>query len=112
MFAGHHHLSNLCTVIDYNKIQSLGSIDEVMTLEPLADKLRAFNCRVIRVDGHDHRALLDAFREFRAEENQPTVIIADTVKGKGVSYMENNLAWHYKSPNDEQLKTALEEIEQ
>lgn len=111
MFAGHHHLNNLCTIIDYNKIQSLGRTEEVMTLEPLADKLKAFNCRTINIDGHNHTELLQAFRQFETEEQQPTVIIANTIKGKGVSYMENNLAWHYKSPNDEQLKTAMEEIE-
>ena len=112
MFAGHHHLNNLCTIIDYNKIQSLGTTEEVMTLEPLADKLKAFNCRVINIDGHNHTELLTAFRQFEVEPGQPTVIIANTIKGKGVSYMENNLAWHYKSPNDEQLKTAMEEIGQ
>ncbi len=112
MFAGHHHLNNLCAIIDYNKIQSLGTTEEVMTLEPLADKLKAFNCHVINIDGHNHAELLAAFQQFKAEQEHPTVIIANTIKGKGVSYMENNLAWHYKSPNDEQLKTAMEEIGQ
>lgn len=112
LFASTHKLDNLCAIIDYNKIQSLGNTNDVMRLEPLADKLRAFNCHVIDIDGHDHTQILHAFQDFKATREQPTVIVANTVKGKGVSYMENNLAWHYKAPNDEQLDMAIKEIEQ
>jgi transketolase len=111
MFASHHHLNRLCAIIDYNKIQSLGNTNEVMNLEPLADKLKAFNCHVLNIDGHNHEEILNAFRKFEIQTEKPTVIIANTVKGKGVSYMENNLAWHYKSPNEEQYETAIKEIE-
>lgn len=112
MFAAHHRLSNLCAIIDYNKIQSFGNTNDVIRLEPLADKIKAFNCAVVDIDGHDHAQIHRAFEQFDAEHDRPTVIIANTIKGKGVSFMENNIAWHYKSPNDEQYKTAIEEIEQ
>jgi transketolase len=112
MFAAHHRLNNLCVIIDYNKIQSFGNTNDVMRLEPLADKIKAFNCRAIEIDGHDHAQIKKAFEAFSLETERPTVVIANTIKGKGVSFMENNIAWHYKSPNDEQYKTALEEIEQ
>lgn len=112
MLAAHHRLSNLCVIIDYNKIQSFGNTNDVMRLEPLSDKIESFNCRAISIDGHDHEQIKKAFEAFHRETERPTVIIANTIKGKGVSFMENNIAWHYKSPNDEQYKTALEEIEQ
>lgn len=111
LFGAHHKLSSLCVIIDYNKIQSLGDTNNVLCLEPLAKKLEAFNWRVINVDGHDHEALKQAFDEFKSENGKPTVIIANTVKGKGVSFMENKLAWHYKSPDEEQYKQAIKEIE-
>jgi transketolase len=111
LFAAHHHLNHLCAIVDYNKIQSFGNTNDVINLEPLADKLKAFNFNVIEIDGHDHTAIRKAFEQFLAEETKPTVIVANTVKGKGVSFMENKLAWHYKSPDDEQYQTALKEIE-
>ena len=111
MSASHHHLNNLCIIIDYNKIQSFGNTDDVMRLEPIADKIKSFNCRAVEIDGHSHEQIRKAFEIFKRETERPTVIIANTVKGKGVSFMENNIAWHYKSPNDEQYKAALEEIE-
>lgn len=110
LFAAHHHLSNLCAIVDYNKIQSFGDTNKVMNLEPLVDKLRDFNCHVIEVDGHNHDALRSAFVDFCNQTEKPTVIVAHTIKGKGVSYMENDLAWHYKSPSEEQFYQALEEI--
>ncbi len=110
LFAAHHHLNNLCAIIDYNKIQSFGDTNKVMNLEPLAEKLRDFNCHVVETDGHDHELLKDAFLQFAEEKSRPTVIVAHTIKGKGVSYMENELAWHYKSPNEEQYNQAIEEI--
>jgi transketolase len=108
MFAAHHRLTNLTAVVDYNKIQSFGRVDEVMRLEPLADKFSAFGWHVVEVDGHDHNALRAAFNSFHAEK--PVAVIAHTTKGKGVDYMEDNLAWHYKSPNDEQLEKALKQV--
>ena len=109
MFAPHHKLSNLTVVIDYNKIQSFGATNEVINQEPIFDKWKSFGWKVLEIDGHDHHALLDAFNS--PHENLPKMIIAHTVKGKGVSFMENSLDWHYKSPNDEQLKLALKELE-
>lgn len=110
LFAAHHHLNNLCAIIDYNKIQSFGDTNKVLNLEPLADKLRDFNCNVIECDGHNHKELKKAFYQFKQETEKPTVIVAHTVKGKGVSYMENKLAWHYKSPSAEQYQQAMEEL--
>ena len=109
MFAPHHKLSNLTVVFDYNKIQSFGATNEVINQEPIFDKWKSFGWKVLEIDGHDHHALLDAFNS--PHENLPKMIIAHTVKGKGVSFMENSLDWHYKSPNDEQLKLALKELE-
>ena len=108
MFAPHHNLSNLTVVIDYNKIQSFGSTNEVINQEPIFDKWKSFGWKVLEINGHDHDALIDAFNS--PHENLPKLIIANTVKGKGVSFMENSLDWHYKSPNDEQLKLALKEL--
>jgi transketolase len=110
LFAPHHKIDNLVAVIDYNKIQSFGTVHDVLDLEPLADKWRACRWHVLEVDGHDHPALLSAFRTAMQVQERPTMIIAHTVKGKGVSYMEAQLAWHYRSPNVEQLRQALVEL--
>jgi transketolase len=109
MFAAHHRLDNLTAIIDYNKLQSLDSVANTLGLEPLADKLTAFECDVAEVDGHDHSQLFDALSTKK--RNKPCVVVAHTTKGKGVSFMENNVEWHYKNPNDEQLATALAELE-
>jgi transketolase len=109
MFAAHHKLANLTAIIDYNKLQSLGSVEQTLGLEPLADKLRAFGCEVHEVDGHDHALLAAALQSVA--QSKPTVIVAHTIKGKGVGFMENRVEWHYKNPNDEQLATALAELE-
>lgn len=111
LFGAHHKLSNLCVIIDYNKIQSFGNTNDILQLEPLSDKLKAFNWNVVSIDGHNHDALLKAFTAFNNEEEKPTVIIANTIKGKGVSFMENNLAWHYKSPNKEEYEQAIKGLE-
>ena len=108
MFAPHHKLSNLTAVIDYNKIQSFGATNEVINQEPIFDKWKSFGWKVLEINGHDHDELIDAFNS--PHENLPKLIIANTVKGKGVSFMENSLDWHYKSPNDEQLELALKEL--
>ena len=110
LFATHHRLDNLTTIVDYNKIQSFGSVGEVLGLEPLADKWRAFGWAVLEIDGHNHEQIIDALSNLPLEAGKPSVVIAHTVKGKGVSFMENNLAWHYKSPDDEQLARALSEL--
>jgi transketolase len=108
MFAGHHRLANLCAVIDYNKLQSLGRVSDTVNLEPFSAKWRAFGWHAIRVDGHDHDALSVAFVE-RAD-NRPTCIVADTVKGRGVSFMENQVLWHYRAPRDHEYVAAMREL--
>ena len=111
LFAPHHELDNLVAIVDYNKIQSFGSVAEVLELAPLADKWRAFRWAVREIDGHDYGQIEDALTNVPLEPGRPTVIIAHTVKGKGVSFMEGQLAWHYKSPSAELLEQALEELE-
>jgi transketolase len=108
LFAGHHRLANLCAVIDYNKLQSIGRVSETINLEPFGAKWRAFGWHALRVDGHDHRALRRAFGE-RAD-NRPTCIVADTVKGRGVSFMENEVLWHYRAPRDDEYVAAMREL--
>ena len=111
MFAAQQHLSHLCLIVDYNKIQSLGNVADICDLSPLADKFRAFNWNVIEIDGHNYDEISQAIDLFQGRVGgEPTVIIANTIKGKGVSYMEGELLWHYRNPNDEQLKQALEEL--
>lgn len=109
MFAAHHHLSNLIAIIDYNKLQSLGTVSSTMELEPLNDKLAAFGWDVREIDGHDHNQIMAALSY--SESKKPVIVIAHTTKGKGVSFMENRVEWHYKNPNDEQLAQALKELE-
>jgi transketolase len=111
LFAAHHRLDNLCLIIDYNKIQSLGNTNDVLNLEPLKSKLETFNWNVIQIDGHNHTEILNAFTQSQKMTEMPTVIIADTIKGKGVSFMENELLWHYRSPSEEQYNNAIAEIE-
>ena len=111
LLASHLELDNLCLIIDYNKIQSLGATNEVLNLEPFKSKLEAFNWNVIQIDGHNHEAIRRAFIQAEAFLGKPTAIIADTIKGKGVSFMENELLWHYKSPDEKQYNQAIKEIE-
>ena len=108
MFATHNKLSKLTAIIDYNKLQSLDSIANTLGLEPLLDKLSAFGCQVSEIAGHDHQEIARALSCFSNEK--PTVIVAHTTKGKGVSFMENRVEWHYKNPSDEQLAAALTEL--
>lgn len=109
MFASHHKLNNLVAIIDYNKLQSLDTVSNTLGLEPLKDKLLAFGCDVREVDGHNHSELIEAL--LNHSMGRPIAIIAHTIKGKGISFMENRVEWHYKNPNDEQLALALEELE-
>lgn len=110
LFAPHHRLDNLIAIVDYNKIQSFGRVEEVMELEPFADKWRAFRWAVREIDGHDPRQIAEALAAVPFEEGRPSVIVAHTVKGKGVGFMEDRLAWHYKSPDAEQLAEAEAEL--
>ena len=110
LFAPQHQLDNLIAIVDYNKIQSFGAVSEVLELAPLADKWRAFRWAVREIDGHDHAQIESALSSMPFEPGKPSVIIAHTVKGKGISFMENQLAWHYQSPNAEQLAQALAEL--
>lgn len=110
MFAAHHNLTNLCLLVDKNGMQALGDTKDVLSLESLTQKFEAFHWNVLEVDGHDFQNLADAFSLFKQQQIRPTVIICNTIKGKGVSYMEHQLKWHYSAPNDELLKQALEEL--
>lgn len=112
LFSAHHRLDNLIAIVDYNKLQSLDSVSSTLGLEPLADKMRAFGWAVREVDGHDHAALQDALSAAPWQPGKPSFLIAHTTKGKGVSFMENKVEWHYMSPNDQQLELALAELDQ
>jgi transketolase len=111
LFAPQHKLDNLLLIVDYNQIQSFGRVKEVLDLEPLADKFRAFRWAVSEVDGHNMEQLVSIFSSLPLEAGRPTVVIAHTIKGKGVSFMEDQLAWHYKTPTADQLACALNELE-
>jgi transketolase len=109
LFAAHHKLTNLTAIIDYNKIQSLAPVAETLALEPLADKLVAFQWRVVEVDGHDHPQIASALQPTNCD--RPTCVIAHTTKGKGVSFMENSVLWHYRTARGEEFGAALAELE-
>jgi len=112
LFAGHHRLDNLVAIVDYNKIQSFGTVASVMDLDPLPDKLRAFNWDTEEVDGHNLTDLLRVLSAAKTRRSgRPKCVIAHTTKGKGVSFMENLLAWHYRSPDEEQYQAARRELE-
>jgi len=110
MTAYHYKLNNVCAIVDYNKLQLDGSIDEVKTLGDLRAKWVSFGWNTLEIDGHDYEQIYKAFEEAINYKEGPTVIIANTVKGKGVSFMENEVGWHCAAPSDEQLKIALEEL--
>jgi transketolase len=110
MFGAYHKVDNVCAIVDYNKIQLDGFVKDIMELEPLADKWRAFGWHVIEVDGHDIPALQSAFAEAAATKGKPTVLIAHTIKGKGVSFMENNPKYHGVAPTAEEVEKALKEL--
>ena len=111
MFAAHRKLDNLCVIVDNNGLQLDGTIEEIIGATPLDKKFEAFGFHVLEADGHDFDSLKAAFDKAREIKGKPTVIIAKTVKGKGVSYMENNVAWHGAAPNEEQYRQAMEELE-
>lgn len=112
LFAPHHKLDNLIVIVDYNKIQSLGTVKEVIDLDPLADKWRAFGWAVRELDGHNLSALEDAVTCLPFEVGRPSCIVAHTIKGKGVSFMEDKLLWHYRAPLGDDMTKALAELEQ
>ena len=112
MFAGNQRLDNLCLVVDHNRLQIDGSNEEVNSPMPIADKFRAFKFNVIEVaDGNDMAQVREAFQAARAHKGEPTCIVAETLKGKGVSFMEDQVGWHGKAPNDEQYAQAMAELE-
>ena len=110
MFAAHYKLDNLCVILDWNGLQIDGPVTEVMNPTPHDKKFEAFGFHVISIDGHDFDAIEAAFAEARSIKGKPTVIIAKTIKGKGVSYMENQVGWHGSAPNDEQYAQGVAEI--
>ena len=111
MFAGFRKLDNLVVIVDNNNLQIDGPIDEVCSPYPIDKKFEAFNFHVINADAHDFDSLRAAFNEARATKGQPTCIVVKSVKGKGVSFMENNVAWHGTAPNDEQYATAMADLD-
>ena len=110
MSAGNFGLDNLCLILDYNKYQIDGRVDDIMSLTPVMAKLKAFKWNVLEIDGHDMPQIIKAFEEASSHKGKPTAVIAHTVKGKGVSFMENDNHWHGVAPNLEELKKALEEL--
>lgn len=110
MAAAKYQLDNLCAVVDVNGLQIDGKTADVMPSEPLDKKYEAFGWHVIKIDGHDHEAIQAAFEEAKTVKGQPTVILAKTVKGKGISYMENNAGWHGKAPSKEQYEQGVAEL--
>jgi len=110
MSASHFQIDNLTAIVDHNGIQLDGRCCDIMGIEPLADKWRAFNWHVIEIDGHDIKQVLQALKEAREIKGKPTAIIAHTVKGKGVSFMENNVDFHGKAPNAQETEIALKEL--
>ena len=110
MFASHYHLDNLCVLVDNNGLQIDGNVADVMSPYPIDEKFKAFGFHVINIDGHDFDQIETAYQEARTVKGQPTAIIAKTVKGKGVSFMENQASWHGTAPNDEQYEVAMKEL--
>lgn len=110
MSASKYHLDNLCAVVDVNGLQIDGKTCDIMPTEPLDQKFHAFGWHVLKADGHNYEDMIETFGQASHHKGKPTVILADTVKGKGVSFMENNVGWHGKSPNEEQYKEARAEL--
>lgn len=111
LFAAHNRLSNLTAIVDYNKLQSLDTTERTLGLEPFADKWRAFGWDVFEVSGHDHAGLVRALSGTSGAPDKPRCVLAHTVKGKGVSFMEHRVAWHYRSPSANELSRALAEVD-
>ena len=110
MTSAHYKLDNLCLIVDNNNLQIDGTVDKVMSVYPIDEKFKSFGFNVINVDGHNIEELISAFEQAKKVKGKPTAIIANTIKGKGVSFMENQVGWHGKAPNDEEYALALEEL--
>ncbi len=110
-FAAHNKLCNLCFIVDNNGLQIDGTIKEVAGLDKLCEKFKAFGLNVLEIDGHSFKEMKIAFEKAKSEKEKPTIIIAKTIKGKGVSFMENNVSWHGKAPNEEQFLKAIKELQ-
>ena len=110
IFAAHHKLDNLVVVLDYNGMQALGKVKEVLDIDPIEKKWRSFNFETALVDGHNLKMLNNTFKKFYNAGKGPKIVIAKTVMGKGVSFMENDFRWHYYDPKEEHMKTAMEEL--
>ena len=111
MTSNKYKLDNLCVIIDNNNLQIDGTIEEVMNSYPIDEKFKSFGFEIIKIDGHDLEEIIKAFEVARNIKGKPTCIIAKTIKGKGISFMENQVSWHGKAPNEEQYKQAIEELE-
>lgn len=110
MTAGHYELDNLCVIVDNNNLQIDGTIEKVMNSYPIDEKFKAFNFNVININGHDFEEIRKAFEEAKKTKGKPTAIIAKTIKGKGISFMENECSWHGKAPNEDEYKKAINEL--
>lgn len=110
MTASHYKLDNLCVIVDNNNLQIDGTVDKVMSPYPIVDKFESFGFNVIQIDGHDYKQIIEAFENAKKVTEKPTAIIAKTIKGKGVSYMENQASWHGKAPNEQELAQAMQEL--
>lgn len=111
LFSAHHGLSNLTAIVDYNKMQALGAVKDVLDLEPMTDKWRAFGWAVREIDGHSFEQIEQTLLDVPFDSDRPSCVIAHTIKGKGISFMENQLIWHYYSPDEAELSRALAELE-
>jgi transketolase len=110
MFSAHYKLDNLTAILDYNNVQLMGDVSDIMEIAPVDDKWASFGWEVKKVDGHDMGKIIEALYEAKTHKGKPVIIIADTTKGKGVSFMQNTCDWHGNVPTDEQYKKALEEL--
>lgn len=110
MSSSHYKLDNLCLIVDNNNLQIDGNVDEVMSIYPLDEKFKSFGFEVIKIDGHDMNQIINALNKAKNVKGKPTVIIAKTVKGKGVSFMENIADWHGKAPKEEEYNLAMNEL--
>ena len=110
LFAPHHKLDNLTVIIDYNKLQAMDKIDHIVRLEPFVEKWKAFGWAVAQVNGHDIQGLYKVLSKTPLKKNKPTLVIAHTTKGKGISFMENVPIWHYRMPNPQEIQTACQDL--
>ena len=110
MTSSHYKLDNLCLIVDNNNLQIDGKVDEVMSIYPIDEKFKSFGFEVINIDGHDINQIIGALNKAKTIKGRPTVIIAKTIKGKGISFMENAKEWHGKAPKEEEYKIAMEEL--